>query len=74
VLDLIQNTLVLFFAGKLFRDPLYVCRQLAIGASATTGLFLAMDLLLGSPIVAALLAGLLGGALQSLLFEDVKYR
>jgi hypothetical protein len=74
VLDLIKNALVLFFTGKLFRDPLYVCRQLAIGAGATAALFLACSLLSGSPIAAALVAGLIGGALQPYLFEDVKYR
>jgi hypothetical protein len=74
VWKLIQNALGLFVRGKLFRDPVHVCRQLAIGAGATAGLFLAGCLLLGAPIVAALIAGLIGGALQPYLLEDVKYQ
>jgi hypothetical protein len=74
VLKLIQNALVLFFKGKLIRDPLYFARQLAIGAGATAVLFLACCLLLRSPIIAALIAGFGGGALQAYLFEDVKYQ
>jgi hypothetical protein len=74
VLKLVQNALVLFLKGKLFRDPLFVCRRIAIGAGATAALFLIGCVLLNSTIIAAVIAGLVGGALQPYLLEDVKYR
>jgi hypothetical protein len=74
VLKLIQNALVLFFRGKLIRDPVYFARQLAIGSAATAVLFLICCLLLRLPVIAALIAGFAGGALQTYLFEDVKYQ
>ena len=71
---MVQSSITPFFRGKLFADPAMVVRQLAIGiavpAAALAGLAA-----LGAPLwLAALAAGLIGGALQPYLFKDLRYR
>ena len=69
-----QNSMTLFLRGKLFADPGKVYRQLAIGIGVTAILLIVLALI-GVPVwVAALIAGLVGGALQPYLFKDLRYR
>jgi hypothetical protein len=68
------NSISLFFRGKLFADPAKVYRQLAVGI-AVTALLLVILAQIGAPLwSAALVAGLVGGALQPYLFKDLRYR
>ena len=72
MLDMFLNSVRLFFAGRLFRDSRAVLRQWLKGFA----LCLALVLLLGwwvSPLVGVAVASLIGGALQPLLFKDLKY-
>jgi hypothetical protein len=68
-----QNSIVLFFRGKLFADPGKVIRQLLIGIVVTAVLLIVLAEI-GAPLwLAALVAALLGGGLQPYLFKDLKY-
>ncbi len=68
-----QNSIVLFFRGKLFADPGKVIRQLLIGIVVTAVLLIVLAKI-GAPLwLAALVAALLGGGLQPYLFKDLKY-
>lgn len=72
--EMAKNSITLFFQGKLFADPAQVYRQMAIGM-AVTAVLLAGLAVAGLPVwLAALVAGLLGGALQPYLFKDLRYR
>jgi len=72
--EMTKNTIGLFFAGKLFAEPRMVCRQLAIGV-LTTAVVLVGLAETGAPYwLAALVAGLIGGAMQPYLFKDLRYR
>jgi hypothetical protein len=69
-----QSSMTLFFRGKLFADPNMVARQLGIGIAATAILLIVIAKI-GAPLwFAALIAGLIGGALQPYLFKDLRYR
>jgi hypothetical protein len=71
--EMFTGSLQLFIKGKLFRDPHQVARQWLIGVAAT---FVAMMVLarIGAPLwLAVVLASFSGGALQPLLFKDLKY-
>lgn len=69
-----QNSMTLFFRGKLFADPGKAYRQLAIGIVVSALLFVVIAKL-GAPVwAAALVAGLAGGVLQPFLFKDLRYR
>jgi hypothetical protein len=68
-----QNSITLFFRGKLFADPGKVIRQLLIGIVVTAVLLIVLAKI-GAPLwLAALVAALLGGGLQPYLFKDLKY-
>lgn len=72
MLDMFLNSVRLFLAGKLFRDGRAVLTQWFKGFAVC----LALMLLLGwwvSPLVGVVVASLVGGALQPLLFKDLKY-
>lgn len=72
MVDMFLNSVRLFFAGKLFRDSRAVLMQWLKGFTVC----LALLLLLGwwvSPLVGVVVASLVGGALQPLLFKDLKY-
>lgn len=72
--EMAKSSITLFFQGKLFADPAQVYRQIAIGVAVTAILLTALALV-GAPVwLAALIAGLLGGALQPYLFKDLRYR
>ncbi|MDX2288882.1 MAG: hypothetical protein NW217_08695 [Hyphomicrobiaceae bacterium] len=75
MLDMVRNSITLFFRGKLFADPGKAYRQLAIGIVLTLLCFLAARHLAGLPYWgAAALAGFVGGAVQPYLFRDLRYR
>jgi hypothetical protein len=68
-----QNSIALFFRGRLFADPGKVIRQLLIGIVVTAVLLIVLAKI-GVPLwLAALVAALLGGGLQPYLFKDLKY-
>lgn len=69
-----QNSIVLFFRGKLFADPVKVYQKILIGV-AVTALLLVGFAKLGAPLwIAAPFAALLGGSLQPYLFRNLRYR
>lgn len=70
--DMFMNSVKLFFAGKLFRDNRVVMTQWLKGF----GVCLALLLVLGwfvSPLAGVVVAALVGGFIQPLLFKDLKY-
>lgn len=71
---LIKNALGLVLDGKLFRDPRFLFRQLAIGVAITVAVMLIGSLVVTSPIVLALIGGFVSGVLQPYLFANVRYR
>jgi hypothetical protein len=72
MIDMFLNSVKLFFAGRLFRDPREVLLQWLKGF----GLTLAVLLVLGwfvSPVVGVVVASVVGGVAQPWLFKDLKY-
>lgn len=70
--DMFMNSVKLFFAGKLFRDNRGVLVQWLKGF----GVCLALMLLVGwfaSPLIGVVVASLVGGLIQPVLFKDLKY-
>jgi hypothetical protein len=65
-----QSSMILFFRGKFFADPAMALRQNAFGVIATAVLLIAAVEI----SAAALLAALIGGALQPFLFKDPRYK
>jgi hypothetical protein len=74
MLHLARNAISLFLDGKLFRDLRHFYTRLAVGVTATVAVMLLASLVIKSVIVVALIGGLIGGALQPFLFEDVRYQ
>lgn len=70
--DMFLNSVKLFFAGKLFRDNRAVLMQWLKGFGLSLALLLALGLLV-SPLVGVVVASLVGGFAQPLLFKDLKY-
>lgn len=71
--DMFINSARLFLKGKLFRDPRSVLRQWLIGVAIALVAFVALAKL-GLPLwLAVLVVSLGGGALQPVLFKDLKY-
>ena len=72
MLGMVMNSAKLFFAGKLFKDNKTVVRQLIMGAGV--GVIAGIVIGLFAPIwVAAIAAGAVSGAVQPVLFKDLKY-
>ena len=72
MLDMFMNSVKLFFAGKLFRDNRDVLVQWLKGF----GVCLALLLVLGwfvSPLAGVVVASVVGGLIQPVLFKDLKY-
>ena len=70
--EMFTNSVKLFFAGKLFRDNRDVLTQWLKGF----GLCLALLLVLGwfvSPVIGVVVASVVGGLVQPVLFKDLKY-
>jgi hypothetical protein len=72
MVDMVLNSAKLFFAGKLFRDGRAVFVQWLKGFAFSLALVLLLGWLV-SPLVGVMVASLAGGALQPLLFKDLKY-
>jgi hypothetical protein len=70
--DMFVNSVKLFFAGKLFRDTRAVLMQWLKGFALTLVAMLALGFLV-SPLVGVVVASLVGGFVQPLLFKDLKY-
>jgi hypothetical protein len=69
-----QNSVVLFFRGKLFAEPFKAYRLIAIGVVVTAALLLILAEL-GTPVwLAAPISAAIGGALQPYLFKNLRYR
>jgi hypothetical protein len=68
-----QNSIILFFRGKLFADPKMAMRQLALGVFVTAAVLIVLGEVEAPLWLAALLAGLAGGGLQPYLFKDLRY-
>ena len=72
MLGMAMNSAKLFFAGKLFKDNKAAMRQLMMGAGV--GVIAGVVIGLFAPIwVAAIAAGAVSGAVQPVLFKDLKY-
>jgi hypothetical protein len=71
--EMVKSSAVLFFQGKLFKNPNEVYRQLGIGIGLTVVVFLVVAKLTCLPL-AGIIAGLAGGAVQPYLFKDLKFR
>ncbi len=72
MLDLFLNSVKLFLIGKLFRDNRAVLLQWLKGFGLTLALLLALGWWV-SPLVGVVVASLVGGFVQPLLFKDLKY-
>ena len=70
--DMFTNSAKLFFAGRLFRDGRAVLLQWLKGFGLCLVLCVALGLLV-SPLVGVVVASLVGGFVQPLLFKDLKY-
>lgn len=70
--DMFLNSVKLFLVGKLFRDNRAVLMQWLKGFGLSLALLLALGLLV-SPLVGVVVASLVGGFAQPLLFKDLKY-
>lgn len=73
MLDMALDSAKLFFTGKLFQNYPLMFRQIFVGSGvgAIVLLFAAQVL----PVwVAALLGGMVAGALQPILFKNLRYR
>ena len=72
--EMAQTSIGLFFQGRLFANPQTVYRRLAIGV-ALTAIILIVLAVISLPLwLAAVVAGLVGGAAQPYLFKDLRYR
>jgi hypothetical protein len=67
------HSVLLFLRGKLFQSPRHVLRQSAVGALITMLLCVALVKLLDTIWLGVLISAVLGGALQPLLFKNLKY-
>ncbi len=75
MLELAKSSIVLFFQGRLFQNPSEVWRQLTIGVALTLVIFLAAVKMAGFGLpLAAAIASFIGGAAQSALFRNLKFR
>ncbi|MGQ0456035.1 MAG: hypothetical protein ACT4OU_03115 [Hyphomicrobium sp.] len=75
MIEMVRNSIGLFFRGRLFAEPAKAYLQLAIGVLFTALCFLVALNLAGLPYwTAAGVAGFLGGALQPYLFRNLRYR
>jgi hypothetical protein len=70
--DMFMNSVKLFMAGRLFRDNRAVLLQWLKGFGLALALCVALGLLV-SPLVGVVVASLVGGFVQPLLFKDLKY-
>jgi hypothetical protein len=72
MIEMFKNSMTLFFKGKLFRDNNMVFQQWLKGFVVVLALLLILGFMV-SPLVGVVVASLVGGALQTYLFKDLKY-
>jgi hypothetical protein len=72
MLDTFMHSVTLFMQGKLFKEPKKAYTQMAIGSAVTLVVFL-FAAWISSVVWGAIIAGLVGGAIQPWLFRDLKY-
>lgn len=72
--DMAKSSITLFFQGKLFAEPAKVYRQMVIGALIAALIFVGLVFVGLPPVVAAAIAGFVGGIVQPILFKDLRYR
>lgn len=72
MLDMFLNAVKLFFAGRLFRDKRDVMRQWLKGFALSLVLVLVVGWLV-SPLAGVVVAAVVGGFAQPVLFKDLKY-
>ena len=70
--DMFMNSVKLFFAGRLFRDNREVLMQWLKGFGACLALLLVVGWFV-SPLVGVVVASVVGGFIQPLLFKNLKY-
>ncbi len=70
--EMFMNSVRLFFAGKLFRDHQAAFLQWLKGFALALCLMLVLGWLV-SPLMGVVVASLMGGFAQPLLFKDLKY-
>ena len=70
--DMFMNSVKLFFAGKLFRDNRDVLAQWLKGFAVCLALLLVAGWFI-SPLVGVIVASVVGGLIQPVLFKDLKY-
>ena len=71
--DMFSNSFKLFCRGKLFREPKAVLRQWSLGFAVSLVIVVLLVKLGAAQWVAVTLAALAAGALQPLLFKNLKY-
>jgi hypothetical protein len=74
VFGLIKNWVDLFRQDRLLADKAKFYRGLSLGLLAVVILFIGVALLTHLLWLAAIIGGLIGGALQPLLFRNLRYR
>lgn len=70
--EMVMNSAKLFFTGKLFKDTDKALRQLALATVIGVIAGVAVGLV-GPAWLAAIVAGLVAGGLQPVLYKDLKY-
>jgi hypothetical protein len=68
------SAMYLFFKGRLFAEPAKAYLLLAVGVLFTAGIFLALASAHLPLPAASIIAGFVGGAVQPLLFKNIRYR
>ncbi len=71
--DLFINSVQMFLKGKLFRDNKMVVKQGAIGVMAAVVLIILLGKFVVPMWAAAIIGGIVSGALMPYLFKDLKY-
>ncbi len=71
--DMVMNSIVLFWRGKLFQNLGDVIRQALIGIVITAVLVVVLAKVGLSLWLAIVIGSLVGGAIQPYLFKDLKY-
>ena len=72
--DILLNSIVLFWKGKLFQDLGSVIRQALIGIVVTAIICVAAVKLGATLWLGVVVASIIGGLIQPWLFKDLKYR